>query len=73
MWCSTIAKRTYILQHGARPAPPPTSYTGILNAIATSAYRLVMVLTSVFVSFGLGYVPFLGPVAGFIFFSWVDS
>lgn len=73
MWCSTIAKRTYILQHGARPAPPPTSYTGILNAIATSAYRLVMVLTSVFVSFGLGYVPVLGPVAGFIFFSWVDS
>jgi len=73
-WCSIIAKRTYILQHGGRPTPlPPASYTGILTAIATSAYRLVMAFTSLLVSLGLGYIPVLGPVAGFIFLCWVDS
>ncbi|KAF8810143.1 hypothetical protein BYT27DRAFT_7282228 [Phlegmacium glaucopus] len=73
-WCSIIAKRAYILQYGGRPAPsPPTSYTGILTAIATSAYRLVMVVTSMLISLGLGYIPAVGPVAGFIFICWVDS
>jgi etoposide-induced 2.4 mRNA len=53
--------------------PSPASYTGILTAIATSAYRLVMALSSLLVSLGLGYIPVLGPVVGFIFLCWVDS
>ncbi|KDR81827.1 hypothetical protein GALMADRAFT_240058 [Galerina marginata CBS 339.88] len=73
-WCTIIAKRTYLLQHGGRPvAPQPTSYTGMLKAIATSAYRVVMVCTSVVVSFALQRVPVVGSTAGFIFLCWVDA
>ncbi|KAJ7470600.1 etoposide-induced protein 2.4-domain-containing protein [Mycena latifolia] len=74
-WCSVIAKRTYSLQHANRAVvqQQPVSYTGLLTAIATSAYRVVMVFTSVAVSFALGNVPRIGPVAGFIFLCWIDS
>ncbi|KAH9484037.1 hypothetical protein JR316_0003516 [Psilocybe cubensis] len=73
-WCTIIAKRTYLLQHGGRPvATQPTSYTGMLKAVATSAYRVVMVCTSVIVSFALQRIPLVGPVAGFIFLCWVDA
>ncbi|KAF8968370.1 etoposide-induced protein 2.4-domain-containing protein [Flammula alnicola] len=73
-WCTIIAKRTYLLQHGGRPAAPQsTSYTGMLKAIATSAYRVVMVCTSVVVSFALGKIPLVGPTAGFTFLCWVDA
>ncbi|KAF9566253.1 hypothetical protein CPC08DRAFT_682555 [Agrocybe pediades] len=73
-WCTIIAKRTFLLQHGGRPVvAQPVSYTGMLKAIATSAYRVVMVCTSVVVSFALSKVPLVGPVGGFIFLCWVDS
>ncbi|KAF8652740.1 hypothetical protein AX16_004237 [Volvariella volvacea WC 439] len=73
-WCSTIAKRTYTLQYGMRTgAQQPTTYTGMLTALATSAYRVVMVFTSVMVSFILRSIPFVGNVAGFIFLCWIDS
>lgn len=73
-WCTVIANRTYLLQHGGRPAPPPSaSYTGMLKSIATSAYRVVMVCTSVVVSFMLGKIPVVGGTAEFIFLCWVDS
>ncbi|KAK0459556.1 etoposide-induced protein 2.4-domain-containing protein, partial [Desarmillaria tabescens] len=74
-WCTTIARRTYTIQHGHRALAHQTSstYTGMLTAIATSAYRAVMVFTSVVVSFALGYVPYVGPVVGFLFLCWVDS
>ncbi|KAJ6630655.1 etoposide-induced protein 2.4-domain-containing protein [Mycena sp. CBHHK59/15] len=74
-WCSVIAKRTYILQHANRTMvqQQPGSYTGLLTALATSAYRVVMVFTSVVVSFALGIIPRVGPVAGFIFLCWIDS
>lgn len=45
----------------------------MLKAIATSAYRVVMVFTSLLVSFGLGIIPYAGPVFAFIFFCWIDS
>ena len=45
----------------------------MLNALATSAYRGVMVFTSVVVSFALAYIPFVGPLAGFVFLCWVDA
>ncbi|CAL1703697.1 unnamed protein product [Somion occarium] len=73
-WCTVIAKRTITLRHGSRATvPPPSSYTGILNSIATSAYRVIMVFTSIIVSFALQLIPVLGPVAGFIFLCWVDA
>ncbi|KAF9533471.1 etoposide-induced protein 2.4-domain-containing protein [Crepidotus variabilis] len=73
-WCTTIARRTYLLHHGGRPvAAQPTTYTSMLKSIATSAYRVVMVGTSVIVSFVLGRIPWIGPVIGFIFMCWVDS
>lgn len=74
-WCSVIAKRTYTLQHGTRTAAQsqPATYTGMLTAIATSAYRGVMVFTSVIVSFGLRNIPFIGPAIGFFFICWVDA
>jgi len=75
-WCSVIAKRTYSLQHANRAGEvrqQSVTYTGLLTAIATSAYRVVMVFTSVVVSFALGYIPRIGPVASFIFLCWIDS
>ncbi|KIM49454.1 hypothetical protein M413DRAFT_438637 [Hebeloma cylindrosporum] len=73
-WCTVIAKRTFLLQHGGRPsAPQPPSYTGMLRAIATSAYRVVMVCTSVVVSFALRRIPLVGRGASFVFLCWVDS
>ncbi|GLB35388.1 putative etoposide-induced protein 2.4 (EI24) [Lyophyllum shimeji] len=74
-WCSIIAKRTYILQYGARAAAhqQPTTYTGMLTAIATSAYRVVMVFNSVVVSFALHNIPYVGGVAGFVFLCWIDA
>ncbi|KAI8998998.1 etoposide-induced protein 2.4-domain-containing protein [Trametes punicea] len=73
-WCTLIAKRTFTLQHGTRAvAQPPSTYSGMLNALATSAYRGVMVFTSVVVSFALAYIPYVGPIAGFAFLCWVDA
>nr|GAT43988.1 predicted protein [Mycena chlorophos] len=73
-WCTVIAKRTYALQNANHAgSQPPTTYTGVLTAIATSAYRVVMVFTSVVVSFALGLVPVVGPVAGFLFLCWIDA
>ncbi|KAI0637375.1 etoposide-induced protein 2.4-domain-containing protein [Trametes polyzona] len=73
-WCTLIAKRTFTLQYGTRAAAqPPSTYSGMLNALATSAYRGVMVCTSVVVSFALAYIPYVGPIAGFIFLCWIDS
>lgn len=73
-WCSIIAKRTFTLQHGSHAAaPPPSTYTGILNSIATSAYRVVMVSTSVIISFGLRFIPLVGPSLGFAFLCWIDA
>ena len=45
----------------------------MLNALATSAYRGVMVFTSVVVSFALAYIPYVGPPLGFAFLCWVDA
>ncbi|KAH7912123.1 etoposide-induced protein 2.4-domain-containing protein [Hygrophoropsis aurantiaca] len=73
-WCNLIAKRTFILQHGSRAAQQqPATYTGMLTMLATSAYRAVMVLTSIIVSFALGSIPYAGPAIGFVFLCWVDA
>lgn len=77
-WCTTIAKRTFLLQHGGRPVNSPSSwqpqtYTSLLRSIATSAYRFVMVCTSVVVGFALGRVPLVGWIAEFGFLCWVDA
>ncbi|KIJ68946.1 hypothetical protein HYDPIDRAFT_122851 [Hydnomerulius pinastri MD-312] len=74
-WCNLIAKRTFVLQHGNRAAQqqPPVTYTGMLTMLATSAYRAVMVLTSVIVSFALGSIPYGGPVISFAFMCWIDA
>ncbi|TFK54842.1 hypothetical protein OE88DRAFT_1600146, partial [Heliocybe sulcata] len=74
-WCNIIAKRTYALRHGSRTTAAETSvtYTGILNALATSAYRGVMIVTSVVLDFALGYIPIIGPSMSFAFFCWVDA
>jgi len=45
----------------------------MLRAIATSAYRVVMVFTSVVVSFALSSIPVFGRGAPFVFLCWVDS
>ncbi|KAF8061563.1 etoposide-induced protein 2.4-domain-containing protein [Lyophyllum atratum] len=74
-WCSIIAKRTYTLQYGTRAAAQQkaATYTGMLTAIATSAYRVVMVFNSVVVSFALHNIPYVGWAAGFVFLCWVDA
>ncbi|KAJ7685033.1 etoposide-induced protein 2.4-domain-containing protein [Mycena polygramma] len=75
-WCSAIAKRAYTLQHANRAVvqQQPVTYTGVLTAIATSAYRVVMVFTSVGVDFALRVIPGgIGPVASFIFLCWIDA
>jgi etoposide-induced 2.4 mRNA len=45
----------------------------VLTAIATSAYRIVMVVTSVGVDFALRAIPGVGPVASFVFLCWIDA
>lgn len=73
-WCGLIAKRTFTLQHGPRAgAAPPSTYTGLLNSLATSAYGGIMVVTSLVLSLALGRVPVVGPFTGFAFFCWVDA
>ncbi|KAI0317863.1 etoposide-induced protein 2.4-domain-containing protein [Amylostereum chailletii] len=78
-WCNLIAQRTYTLQHGRSSSYTPVdsgsknSYIVFLNSIATSAYRGVMISTSVALSFALGYVPLVGGVAEITFFAWVDA
>ncbi|KAI5122983.1 hypothetical protein M0805_006861 [Coniferiporia weirii] len=72
-WCTVVANRTYMLRHGSRKAMPPSTYSGILTALATSAYRVVMICTSVVISFALAYIPVVGIAAGFVFFCWVDA
>ncbi|KAH8117588.1 etoposide-induced protein 2.4-domain-containing protein [Phellopilus nigrolimitatus] len=72
-WCSVVANRTYMLRHGSRKAAAPSTYSGILTALATSAYRGVMICTSIAISFALAYVPIVGNSAGFVFFCWVDA
>ncbi|KAI0259934.1 etoposide-induced protein 2.4-domain-containing protein [Gloeopeniophorella convolvens] len=79
-WCSLIARRTFTLRHGlsypyvgATPTTSPNAYIAFLNSLATSAYRAVMIATSVFLSFALGYVPIVGGVAETIFLCWVDA
>lgn len=73
-WCTLIAKRTFVLQHGNRAVQAqPVTYNGMLTMLATSAYRAVMVLTSVIVSFALGAIPRVGPFVGFAFMCWSDA
>ncbi|KAF7338425.1 hypothetical protein MVEN_02068300 [Mycena venus] len=74
-WCSVIAKRAYSIQHANRAVvQQPVTYTGVLTAIATSAYRIIMVVTSVGVDFALRAIPGgVGPVASFIFLCWIDA
>ncbi|ETW85470.1 hypothetical protein HETIRDRAFT_443500 [Heterobasidion irregulare TC 32-1] len=79
-WCTLIAKRTYTLQHGRSSSypgpgtsPSPNAYIAFLHSLATSAYRSVMVLTSIIVSLALSYVPLVGGSAEFLFLCWVDA
>ncbi|KAI6117735.1 etoposide-induced protein 2.4-domain-containing protein [Pisolithus croceorrhizus] len=73
-WCNTIAKRTFILQYGNRAVQPRyVTYTGMLNTLAASAYRTVMVVTSVIVSLGFGMIPHAGPFLSFAFMCWIDA
>ncbi|KAF9050664.1 hypothetical protein BDZ89DRAFT_1098721 [Hymenopellis radicata] len=74
-WCNLIARRIYTLQHGSRALSQtqPTTYRGILTTFATSAYRAIMVVTSVLVSFIMRYIPYVGGAMAFIYLCWVDS
>ncbi|KAI6103544.1 hypothetical protein F5141DRAFT_1189857 [Pisolithus sp. B1] len=65
-WCNTIAKRTAV-------QPRHVTYTGMLNTLAASAYRTVMVVTSVVVSLGFGMIPHAGPFLSFAFMCWIDA
>jgi len=62
-----------VLQHGNQAHQQPATYSGMLTAIATSAYRVVMVFNSALVSFGLQNIPRVGPTTGFLFFCWIDA
>ncbi|CCM06027.1 uncharacterized protein FIBRA_08272 [Fibroporia radiculosa] len=73
-YCSFIAKRTFALSHGPRAgAAPPATYSGLLNALATSAYGGIMVISSIAVSFSLRCIPRIGGPASFVFLCWVDA
>jgi len=72
-WVDVVAKRSYSLQHGSRSTVPPSSYTGILTALASSAYRVAMVVTSIILITTLSYIPFVGPPFGFAFLCWINA
>ena len=51
----------------------PNAYIAFLNslaALATSAYRAMMIVTCTFASFVLGYIPVVGGAVGTIFFCY---
>lgn len=73
IWCSTIAEKVYAMQHGRQHYAAPTTYTGLLTTIASSAYRVILIVTSVSVSFALSYIPVVGSSLSFLFTCWVDS
>ncbi|KAG8818399.1 hypothetical protein FRC17_010851 [Serendipita sp. 399] len=73
IWCSTIAEKVYISQYGRQHAASSTSYAGLITAIASSAYRVILIVTSIIVSFALSYIPFFGKWLSFLFICWVDS
>ncbi|KAG2078007.1 hypothetical protein BDR04DRAFT_1087705 [Suillus decipiens] len=73
-WCNLIAKRSFVLRHGNRAAhQQPVTYHGMLTMLATSAYRAVMILTSVIMSLALGSIPFAGSWISFAFMCWVNA
>ncbi|CEL51724.1 Protein EI24 homolog OS=Dictyostelium discoideum GN=DDB_G0284253 PE=3 SV=1 [Rhizoctonia solani AG-1 IB] len=70
---SGIAKRIFQLQHGRSAAPAPTGFSGMLNTIATSAYRVILIFSYMSISLALSYVPIIGSTAAFIFVCWIDA
>ncbi|KAG8784451.1 hypothetical protein FRC15_003247 [Serendipita sp. 397] len=73
IWCSTIAEKVYISQYGRQHAASSASYAGLITAIASSAYRIILIVTSITVSFALSYIPVIGKTLSFLFTCWVDS
>ncbi|KAK2460605.1 hypothetical protein APHAL10511_007075 [Amanita phalloides] len=72
LWCTAIARRTYMLKHGQHRQYTP-SYSGLLNALAGSTYRIVMIVICLGSSFILGSIPYIGSFASFVFLCWVDA
>ncbi|KAF8515882.1 etoposide-induced protein 2.4-domain-containing protein [Gautieria morchelliformis] len=72
-WAGVVAKRSYTLQHGSRSTIPSASYSGMLTALAGSAYRVVMIVTSLILTNALSYVPIIGSFVGFAFLCWVNA
>ncbi|CUA68216.1 Etoposide-induced protein 2,4 homolog [Bos taurus] [Rhizoctonia solani] len=70
---SGLAKRVYHLQHGRSAAPTATGFSGVLNTIATSAYRVILIFSYMSISLVLSYVPIVGSTAAFIFVCWIDA
>jgi etoposide-induced 2.4 mRNA len=42
-------------------------------ALQSNAYRAVLIMTTLTLSFVLGYVPIIGQLASFMFMCWVDA
>ncbi|KAF8590490.1 hypothetical protein K439DRAFT_1381895 [Ramaria rubella] len=72
-WAGVVAKRSYTLQRGMRSAVPTASYSGMLTAMASSAYRVVMILTSITLTNVLSHIPIVGPMAAFAFLCWMNA
>ncbi|KAJ1309684.1 hypothetical protein OPQ81_006448 [Rhizoctonia solani] len=70
---SGLAKRVYHLHHGRSAAPAATGFSGMLNTIATSAYRVILIFSYMVISLALSYVPIIGSTAAFIFVCWIDA
>jgi etoposide-induced 2.4 mRNA len=45
----------------------------MLTALASSAYRVVMIITSIILTNTFSYVPVIGPFLGFAFLCWVNA
>ncbi|KAG8858526.1 hypothetical protein FRB96_005198 [Tulasnella sp. 330] len=71
-WCSSIAARTYAIRVG-RQAVSASPYTGLVAQVASSAYRVILIISYLILTFMLTYVPYLGATASFIYICWVNS
>lgn len=49
------------------------AYDRMLTALASSAYRVVMIITSIILTNAFSYVPMIGPFLGFSFLCWVNA
>ncbi|RKP38992.1 etoposide-induced protein 2.4-domain-containing protein, partial [Dimargaris cristalligena] len=70
IWYQEIADRVYSMR-GGEPTHQPITYSGLLQSIASEIYRILLFFTYVVWASLIYLIPWVGPVASFIYFCWI--